>query len=98
MRSNEMACSPILATVNNLVYQGGIWRHATEAQGLEYSDGLREEAGLRRTLEEADDLSWNSPEFGPPYSSWAQEYHLSNLRANLLRRHRPDSRRRPDIA
>ncbi len=85
MRSNEMACSPILATVNNLVCQGGIWRHATEVQGLEYTDGLREEAGLRQKLEEADDLSWNSPEVGPPYDSWAQEYHLSKLRANLLR-------------
>jgi len=85
MRSNQVACPPILNTVNNLVCQDGIWRHATEVEGLEYSDGLNEEAGLRQTLEEADDLSWNSPEVGPPYDSWAQEYHLSNLRANLLR-------------
>ena len=85
MRSNEMACPPTLNTVNNLVCQDGIWRHETEVEGLKYSDGLHEEAGLRQTLEEADDLSWNSPEVGPPYDSWAQEYHLSNLRANLLR-------------
>ena len=85
MRSNQTACRPILNTVNNLVCKDGIWRHATEGQGLEYSDGLHEEAGLRQTLDEADDLSWNSPEFGPPYNSWAQEYHLSTLRANLLR-------------
>jgi precorrin-6B methylase 2 len=85
MRSNEMGCPSTLNTVNNLVCQDGIWRHETEVEGLKYSDGLHEEAGLRQTLEEADDLSWNSPEVGPPYDSWAQEYHLSNLRANLLR-------------
>jgi len=85
MRSNETTCPPILNDVNNLVCQDQVWRHATEAYELKYSDGLQEEAGLHRTLDEAEDLSWNSPEFGPPYDSWAQEYHLSPLRANLLR-------------
>ena len=59
MRSNEMACPPTLNTANNLVCQDGIWRHETEVEGLKYSDGLHEEASLRQTLEEADDLSWN---------------------------------------
>jgi len=85
MRSNETTSPPILNAVNNLVCQSGVWRHATEAYELEYSDGPEEEAGLRRTLDKVEDLSWNSPELGPPYASWAQEYHLSPLRANLLR-------------
>lgn len=85
MRSKNTARSPILGSANELVCVNGIWRQAKQDSSVDYSDGQEEESILRETLEGAADLSWNSAEFGPPYSSWAQEYHLSPLRANVLR-------------
>ena len=85
MRSENTACPPILGSANELVCVNGVWRQAKQDSSVDYSDGREEESILRETLEGAADLSWNSAEFGPPYPSWAQEYHLSPLRANLLR-------------
>ena len=85
MCSENTARQPILGSNNELVCVDGVWRQAKQDSSVDYSDGQEEESILRETLEGAADLSWNSPEFGPPYPSWAQEYHLSPLRANLLR-------------
>ena len=85
MRSNETTCPPILNTANTLACQDGIWRGETSASNIDYSDGLHEEASLEQILDETQDLSWDSPAFGPRVDSWALEYHLSPLRANILR-------------
>jgi len=85
MRSNETSCPPILNTANTLACQDGIWRDEISASNLDYSDGLHEEAALEQILDEAQDLSWDSSAFGPRVDSWALEYHLSPLRANILR-------------
>ena len=85
MRSENTARLPMLGTSNELVCVDGVWRQASQASGIDYSDGHEEESILYETLAEANNLAWNSPEFAGPYRSWAQEYHLSPLRANLLR-------------
>ena len=85
MHSENTLCPPILGTTNELTCVDGVWRQASQASGIDYSDGQNEESILYETLAQAKNLAWNSPEFAGPYCSWAQEYHLSPLRANLLR-------------
>tara|TARA_Y100001934_G_scaffold24097_1_gene26782 strand:+ start:121 stop:2079 length:1959 start_codon:yes stop_codon:yes gene_type:complete len=85
MRSENTTRLPTLGNSNELVCVDGVWRQASPASGIDYSDGQNEESILYETLAQAKNLAWNSPEFAGPYGSWAQEYHLSPLRANLLR-------------
>jgi len=85
MRSENTTRLPTLGNSNKLVCVDGVWRQASQASGIDYSDGHEEESILHETLTQANNLAWNSPELAGPYRSWAQEYHLSPLRANLLR-------------
>ncbi|MCG6872992.1 MAG: methyltransferase domain-containing protein [Gammaproteobacteria bacterium] len=50
-----------------------------------YTDGQDAEAYLARVLEDATDLSCASEELPAAIRDWPSEYHLSPLRANLLR-------------
>ena len=77
MRSENTTRLPTLGNSNELVCVDGVWRQASQASGIDYSDGQNEESILYETLAQAKNLAWNSPEFAGPYGSWAQEYHLS---------------------
>jgi len=58
---------------------------STEAGSIEYSDGSESEQYLKTVLENASDLSSHSPELERAVQDWASEYHLTGMRANLLR-------------
>ena len=61
-----------------------IWRRP-RYEGLAYSDGQAVESRLQEIIENAVDLSVLSPELNRQGASWPLLYHLSGLRANLLR-------------
>jgi len=53
--------------------------------GIAYSDGDAVEARIRRIVDEARDLSVLSDELRARCTDWPSLYHLTSLRANLLR-------------
>ncbi len=63
----------------------GIFVREHGDRDIGYSDGAEAEAYLREVLSSANDLSSLSMELKSRASDWASEYHLSPLRANLLR-------------
>ena len=62
MHSENTVCPPILGTTNKLTCVDGVWRQASQASGIDYSDGQNEESILYETLAQAKNLAWNSPE------------------------------------
>ena len=62
-----------------------MWALPGEATSFEYSDGDAEEENLKSILASATNLSSLSLELEKKHNDWASEYHLSPLRANLLR-------------
>ena len=79
--------SPVrLVELNSLVTtQSGVWALPGEVESFKYSDGDTEEKNLESILRSATNLSSLSPELEEKYNDWPSEYHLSPLRANLLR-------------
>jgi SAM-dependent methyltransferase len=65
--------------------QTGVWALGRNTELFEYSDGDAEERNLESILTNTTDLSSLSLELEEKHNSWASEYHLSPLRANLLR-------------
>ncbi len=55
------------------------------APAFNYSDGDEAENYLLKVVSEASDLSSGSRELADPIRDWPSEYHLSPVRANLLR-------------
>ena len=75
-----------LVELNSLVAtQSDVWALRGEAGSFEYSDGDAEEENLESILTSATNLSSLSLELEEKHNDWASEYHLSPLRANLLR-------------
>ena len=68
-----------LSPDDNGVFSAGI------AKEFNYSDGDAAEQQLRSILQSAEDLSSLSVELAEQIVDWPTEYHLSPLRANLLR-------------
>jgi len=64
--------------------ESGIWIPPQD-ESISYSDGDSVEAYLEKTLTEAEDLSYNSPELIGAIKDWPSQYHLSPERPNLLR-------------
>ncbi len=54
-------------------------------KGIEYSDGMAVESRLLAVLRQCNDVSCASDELRGHINDWPSEYHLSPLRANLLR-------------
>ena len=69
MRSDNTTRLPTLGNSNKLVCVDGVWRQASQASGIDYSDGHEEESILHETLTQANNLAWNSPELAGPYRS-----------------------------
>ena len=75
-----------LVELNSLVAtQSGVWALPGEVESFEYSDGDTEEKNLESILTSATNLSSLSLELEEKHNDWTSEYHLSPLRANLLR-------------
>ena len=85
--SSSLLLNPLrLVELNSLVAtQSGVWALRGEAGSFEYSDGDAEEENLESILTSATNLSSLSLELEEKHNDWASEYHLSPLRANLLR-------------
>ncbi len=64
--------------------QDGIW-HPHSPDDIDYSDGAASEEYLARVLSKVKNPASTSLEFLPFIVDWPSEYHLSPLRANLLR-------------
>jgi SAM-dependent methyltransferase len=64
--------------------ESGIWIPPKD-ESIPYTDGDSVEAYLEKTLMEAGDLSYNSPELMGAIKDWPSLYHLSPERPNLLR-------------
>jgi SAM-dependent methyltransferase len=62
-----------------------VWALRDETTSFQYSDGDAEEANLRSILTTATNLSSLSLELEGKYNNWSSEYHVSPVRANLLR-------------
>ncbi len=65
--------------------QSGVWALPGEVESFEYSDGDTEEKNLESILTNSTNLSSLSLELEEKHNDWTSEYHLSPLRANLLR-------------
>ena len=63
----------------------GIWIDPDDRAEFAYSDGADEEDYLIHVLGSADDLTLDSTELRRACRDWVSEYHLSAIRANLLR-------------
>ena len=64
----------------------GVMRHAASAKDdFSYSDGSETEQYLAKVFELASDLSSTSEELQAKIKDWPTEYHLSPVRANILR-------------
>ncbi|MDH3638713.1 MAG: class I SAM-dependent methyltransferase, partial [Gammaproteobacteria bacterium] len=75
-----------LIAANNLKRrEAGLFDDGHKTPSIAYSDGAKAEAYLRDVLTNASDLSSRSSELHAKAIDWASEYHLSPLRANLLR-------------
>ena len=62
----------------------GVWSQ-TEYQSIDYSDGEEVEQRLQHIIDTASDISSLSPELRQHCTDWPTIYHLSGLRANILR-------------
>jgi cyclopropane fatty-acyl-phospholipid synthase-like methyltransferase len=62
-----------------------VWALPGKVESFEYSDGDTEEKNLESILTSATNLSSLSLELEEKHNDWTSEYHLSPLRANLLR-------------
>ena len=58
MRSENTTRLPTLGNSNKLVCVDGVWRQASQASGIDYSDGHEEESILHETLTQANNLAW----------------------------------------
>ncbi|HJP07642.1 MAG TPA: hypothetical protein QF882_09345, partial [Arenicellales bacterium] len=85
MQATDVASRPLLYANNSLVCIDGVWRMDKEDAGLDYSDGDAQERELERLLHQAPRLDWAAPGLAGGSGDWALEYHLSPLRANILR-------------
>lgn len=63
----------------------GVWANQSDDLDFDYSDGADEEHFLIEVLQQANDLSLDSPALRRACRDWVAEYHLSAVRANLLR-------------
>ena len=61
-----------------------IWSQ-TEFRSIDYSDGEEVEQRLQHIVDSASDISSLSPELRQHCTDWPTIYHLSGLRANILR-------------
>ena len=62
MRSENTTRLPTLGNSNKLVCVDGVWRQASQASGIDYSDGHEEESILHETLTQANNcLLYTSP-------------------------------------
>ena len=75
-----------LIEINDLINKDHLWSHEN-TKTFNYSDGEGPEIFLRKIVSEAKDLSSRSVELEASYSGWdwVSEYHLSSMRANILR-------------
>ena len=62
-----------------------VWSRGEADTGFHYTDGEAIEQQLLTVVSTADDLSVLSPELRQHLKDWPSHYHLSALRANLLR-------------
>ena len=83
--SSDAALPPLLSEENTLVFSNGVWLDSNSKAGLNYSDGEVQERQLERILHEAPDRRWDAAGLAQNHNDWALEYHLSPLRANILR-------------
>ena len=83
--SSDAALPPLLSKGNALVFSNGVWVDSNSRVGLNYSDGKVQERELGRILHEAPDRRWDAAGLAQNHNDWALEYHLSPLRANILR-------------
>ncbi|MBT5031510.1 MAG: glycosyltransferase, partial [Proteobacteria bacterium] len=75
-----------LIKLNMLVQNDhGVYVHPAAQGDFAYSDGSETEQYLRTVLTEATDLSSHSDELKGHIRDWGSEYHLTPVRANLLR-------------
>ena len=63
----------------------GVYQEGSIPRNFNYSDGEESEARLFEILNTANDLSCASSELQAQIYDWPTQYHLSNVRANLLR-------------
>jgi SAM-dependent methyltransferase len=83
--SSDAALPPLLSEENPLVFSNGVWTDSNSRAGLDYSDGKVQERELGRILHEAPDRRWDAAGLAQNHNDWALDYHLSPLRANILR-------------
>ncbi len=75
-----------LAATNNLVLSAdNVWHVPAPTENFGYSDGSEVETYLKKCFEECSDLSSTSIQLEDRIVDWPTEYHLSPMRANLLR-------------
>jgi len=74
----------VLDRLNQFERRGAVQFHRGAA-AFAYSDGTAVERHLKAVLDSASDLSSYSIELEAGIQDWASEYHLSSVRANLLR-------------
>ena len=78
--------SASLVELNKLVKnEHGVYVHPAAQKDFAYSDGSETEQYLRKVLKKSEDLSSSSAELKNHIRDWGSEYHLTPLRANLLR-------------
>ncbi len=76
----------VLLELNGFVKSpNGVWAPKGERLDFNYSDGQKVEQKLAEVLSNASDLSSESRELNQQIVDWPTEYHLSSVRANLLR-------------
>ena len=74
----------LLQSDYNLDPVTGVWS-PPGFQSLDYSDGKETEQRLQKIIDVASDISSLSPELRRQCVDWPTTYHLSGLRANILR-------------
>ena len=75
---------PLLLRSNALTCENGVWMPLVN-DDFNYSDGAAEEVALEEILRESSDRRWNAPRFAIVLDDWSLCYHLSPLRANILK-------------
>ena len=75
-----------LTRINSLqLNENGIWVNPGQSSDFGYSDGADEELYLIDVLETAQDVSLDSAALRQACRDWVASYHLSAVRANLLK-------------
>ncbi|MBT7670787.1 MAG: class I SAM-dependent methyltransferase [Proteobacteria bacterium] len=85
MTGSKLPRVPYLSAQNNLLQEKSVWHLADASAEIDYSDGAETERSLETILKNATDLSWRSADFSKDFEDWALNYHLSPVRANILR-------------